>query len=151
MFFGDNQWNQLYGGPGNDYYQVDYSWDFSNHRIYDYDTTPGNIDTLQIRGPVTADQVRLYGVQGGSLSIELDTEQRIVIVNYLLDKAFVVERIRFDDGSELNEATIRQRLGLPAPTQASLLTPAPAWAGEPPAAALDGAGLLLAAAALWGG
>ena len=62
----------------------------------------------------------------------------------------MVERIRFDDGSELNEATIRQRLGLPAPTQASLLTPAPAWAGEPPAAA-DGVGLLLAAAALWGG
>lgn len=150
MFLGDNHWNHLYGGPGNDHYQVDYSWEFSDHRIYDYDTTPGNLDTLHIRGPLSAEYVRLYGSQGGSLTIELDSEQRIVIIDYFLDKAFVIEKIRFDDGSVLDEAAIRQRLGLPAPPppQAGLSSAAPYRVGELAQPVDDGAlGLLLVAAA----
>lgn len=140
MFFGDNHWNLLYGGPGDDYYQVDYSWEFSDHTLYDYDTTPGNADTLHIRGPLEPQYVRFRGSEGGSLYIELDSEQRIVITNYFLDKAFVIEKIRFDDGSVLDEAAIRQRVGLPAPTppQATMSTPLPYWAGEMPEPAADG-------------
>lgn len=127
MFLGDNHWNRLYGGPGNDYYQVESVVDFGDHQIYDYDPTPGNLDTLQIRGDVGgATGIHMSGVVGGDLIIELYTEQRIVIDNYFLDRAFVVEKIVFDDGSVLDEAAVRQRLGLPPPAapQASLSTPA---------------------------
>ncbi|MDD0845085.1 calcium-binding protein [Pseudomonas sp. Gutcm_11s] len=126
MFLGDNRWNRLYGGPGNDYYQVDSVVDFGDQQIYDYDPTPGNLDTLQIRGDVGgAAGVHMNGVAGGDLIIELYTEQRIVISNYFLDRAFVVEKIVFDDGSVLDEAAVRQRVGLPAALapQASLSTP----------------------------
>ncbi|WP_394559884.1 calcium-binding protein [Aquipseudomonas alcaligenes] len=126
MFLGDNHWNRLYGGPGNDYYQVESVVDFGDHQIYDYDPTPGNFDTLQIRGDVGgAAGVHMNGVAGGDLIIELYTEQRIVISNYFLDRAFVVEKIVFDDGSVLDEAAVRQRVGLPAALapQASLSVP----------------------------
>lgn len=126
MFLGDNHWNRLYGGPGNDYYQVESVVDFGDQQIYDYDPTPGNLDTLQIRGDVGgATGIHLNGVAGGDLIIELYTEQRIVIGNYFLDRAFVVEKIVFDDGSVLDEASVRQRVGLPAALapQASLSVP----------------------------
>lgn len=117
MMLGDNQWNRLYGGPGNDYYQVDYSGWQGNQRILDYDTTPGNLDTLHIRGPIAPQYVRFYGGERGDLIMELD-EQRIVVENYFLNRAFVIEKIRFDDGSVLNEAAIRRRLNLSPPASA---------------------------------
>lgn len=154
MFLGDNHWNLLYGGPGDDYYQVDYSWEFGDQRIYDYDTTPGNLDTLHIRGEVEPAYVRFSGGPPGDLILELDSEQRIVITNYFLNKAFVVEKIRFDDGTVLDEAAVRQRMGLPPaapPPQASLSTPAHCCVGEPPVVEADGLlGLVLAAGALLG-
>ncbi len=155
MFLGDNHWNRLYGGPGNDYYQVDVAVNFGDNRLYDYDPTPGNLDTLLIRGDVGGTAgVRMSGSVGGDLIIELDTEQRIVIDNYFLDRAFVVEKIRFDDGSVLDEAAIRLRLGLPpaAPKpQASLSTSHHCCLGEAPAPEADGLlGLLLAVGALLG-
>jgi Ca2+-binding RTX toxin-like protein len=156
MFLGDNHWNRLYGGTGDDYYQVDSAVDFGDHQIYDYDPTPGNVDTLLIRGDVGGpDGLRMNGSVGGDLIIELYTEQRIVIDNYFLDRAFVIEKIRFDDGSVLDEAAIRQRLGLPppAPPQASLSTPALSGVAEAPPLAGDGwlSLVLLAGAALTGG
>lgn len=151
MFLGDNHWNWLYGGPGNDYYQVDLvvGGDFGDHQLYDYDTTPGNIDTLHIRGAVDPAYLRMQGSVGGSLYIELDNEQRIVISDYFLDKAFVVEKIRFDDGTVLDEAAVRQRVGLPAPgPQASLSTSAPCCSVVAPLPEADGLlGLLLVAGA----
>ena len=152
MFLGDNYWNRLYGGPGDDYYQVDSTWDFGDQRIYDYDPTPGNLDTLHIRGDESPDYVRMTGSARGDLTIELNTQQRIVISNYFLDKAFVVEKIRFDDGSVLREADVRQRVGLPAAApQASLSTPGHCCPEQIPTAEADGLlGLLLAAGALLG-
>jgi Ca2+-binding RTX toxin-like protein len=119
MMLGDNQWNRLYGGPGNDYYQVDYSGWQGNQRILDYDPTPGNLDTLHIRGDIGPQHVRFYGSERGDLTLELD-EQRIVIENYFLNRAFVIEKIRFDDGSVLNEAAIRRRLNLAPPASAQV-------------------------------
>lgn len=154
MFLGDNHWNRLYGGPGDDYYPVDSNVDFGDQQIYDYDPTPGNVDTLHIRGDVGgAAGIRMNGAVGGDLIIELYTEQRIVIDNYFLDRAFVVEKIRFDDGSVLEEAAIRLHLGLPpvAPTQASLSTPDHCCPSEAPAPEADGLlGLLLVVGALLG-
>ncbi|HSX70000.1 MAG TPA: calcium-binding protein, partial [Pseudomonas sp.] len=156
MFLGDNHWNRLYGGPGDDYYQVDSAVDFGDHQIYDYDPTPGNVDTLQVRGDVGgAAGVYMNGAVGGDLIIELYNEQRIVIDNYFLDRAFVVEKIRFDDGSVLDEAAIRQRVGLPppvSPPQASLNMPQPASVVEAPPPGDSWLSLvLLAGAALSGG
>ena len=152
MFLGDNHRNRLYGGPGNDYYQVESVVDFGDQQIYDYDPTPGNLDTLQIRGDVGgAAGIHLNGVAGGDLIIELYTEQRIVIGNYFLDRAFVVEKIRFDDGTVLDEAAVRQRMGLPVaiPPQASLSTPGHCCPGAAPEPAADGLlGLALAAGAV---
>ncbi|WP_052081072.1 calcium-binding protein [Pseudomonas sp. ML96] len=153
MFLGDNHWNRLYGGPGNDYYQVESVVDFGDHQIYDYDPTPSNLDTLQIRGDVGgAAGVHMNGVAGGDLIIELYTEQRIVIGNYFLDRAFVVEKIVFDDGSVLDEAAVRQRVGLPA-----TLAPQASQSAPPPCCVEQGSGdawlnlALLAGAALGGG
>ncbi len=153
MFLGNNRWNRLYGGPGDDYYQVDLvvSGDFGDQRIHDYDTTPGNLDTLHIRGAVDPAYVRFSGGPPGDLIVELDNEQRIVIDNYFLDRAFVVEKIRFDDGTVLDEAAVRQRMGLPAaaPPQASLSTPGHCCPGAAPEPAADGLlGLALAAGAV---
>ena len=81
----------------------------------------------------------------------LDNEQRIVIDNYFLDRAFVVEKIRFDDGTVLDEAAVRQRMGLPAAAspQASLSTPGHCCPGAAPEPAADGLlGLALAAGAV---
>lgn len=155
MFLGDNHWNRLYGGPGDDYYQVDSAVDFGDHQIYDYDPTPGNVDTLQVRGDVGgAAGVYMNGAVGGDLIIELYNEQRIVIDNYFLDRAFVVEKIRFDDGSVLDEAAIRQRLSLPppaSPPQASLNMPPPASAVEVPPAGDGWLSLVLLAGAAFSG
>ena len=117
MMLGDNQWNRLYGGPGNDYYPVDYIGWQGNQRILDYDPTPGNLDTLHVRGAIEPQYVRFYGSEHGDLVMELD-EQRLVIENYFLNRAFVIEKIRFDDGSVLNEAAIRRRLNLSPPPSA---------------------------------
>lgn len=136
MMLGDNQWNRLYGGPGDDYYRVDYLGWQGNQRILDYDTTPGNLDTLHIRGPVEPQFVRFYGSERGNLTMELD-EQRIVIEHYFLDRAFVIEKIRFDDGTLLDEAAIRQRLDLSPPRQARAHSQTPT--ALPSAAALEGA------------
>ena len=124
MMLGDNQWNLLHGGPGNDHYVVAFTDSQARQRILDYDPTPGNLDTLHIRGPITAQDAYLSGSEGGHLSIEL-YDERIVIEHYFLDRAFVIERIRFDDGTVLDEAAVRQRLGLtpPRPAQAGSLEP----------------------------
>lgn len=127
MMLGYNRWNRLFGGPGNDIYRVDYSGWQGNQWILDYDTTPGNLDTLRIHGPVSARYVSLRGSARGELTIEMD-EQRIIIEHYFLDRAFVIEQILFDDGSMLDEASIRQRLNLPPaqPAQAQQGVPEPA-------------------------
>lgn len=151
MMLGNNQSNHLYGGPGNDYYLVDYSGWQGNQSILDYDTTPGNVDTLHIRGPFEAQYARFYGSEGGDLLMELD-EQRILIENYFLNRAFVIEKIRFDDGSVLTEAAIRQRVNLAAPPTAHLVLPADSSpAGVPPAADSGLLNLALLAAAMLGG
>ena len=148
--------DRLFGGPGSDYYLVDSDWrhaDISLTEIRDYDTTPGNLDTLHIRGDESPEYMRITGWERGSLILELNTNQRITIHNYFLDKAFVIEKIRFDDGTVLNEAAIRQRVGLPpaAPPQASLSTPPHCCSGEPPMAEADGLlGLVLAVGGLLG-
>ena len=129
-FLGSNVWNRLYGGPGDDYYHVDYSWEYGRQWIYDYDTTPGNIDTLHFRG-ARMDNLRWVSRSQNSLYLELDSEQRVVIENYFLDPAFVIEKIRFDDGVLLKR-DIQQRLmqtdaslgnGLAIPQAASPLDP----------------------------
>lgn len=125
MFLGDNHENLLFGGPGNDYYNFSYNADYSRQVILDYDPTPGNLDTLNIRGDVRPADVRFSGGQGGSLYLEFDNEQRITIENYFLDKAFVIEKIRFDDGSVLTEAYFRKRFGLPPRTARAELSVLP--------------------------
>lgn len=107
-FLGSNVWNRLYGGPGGDYYHVDYSWEYGRQWIYDYDTTPGNIDTLHVRG-ARIENLSWVSRSQNSLYLELDSEQRVVIENYFLHPAFVIEKIRFDDGVLL-EGDIQQRL-----------------------------------------
>ena len=148
--------DRLFGGPGGDYYLVDSDWRHAHvsfTEIYDFDTAPGNLDTLHIRGDESPDYMRITGWERGSLILELNTNQRITIHNYFLDKAFVIEKIRFDDGSVLDEAAIRQRLGLPpaTPPQASQGTPGHCCVAEAPAVEADGLlGLVLAAGALLG-
>ncbi|WP_252271947.1 calcium-binding protein [Pseudomonas subflava] len=148
--------DRLFGGPGGDYYRVDSDWrhaEISLTEIHDYDTTPGNIDTLHIRGDESPAYMRITGWERGSLVLELNTNQRITLHNYFLDKAFVIEKIRFDDGTVLDEAAIRQRVGLPpaTPPQVSLSTPGDCCAGAAPAVEADGfLGLVLAAGALLG-
>lgn len=147
--------DRLFGGPGDDYYQVDSDWrpaGTSNVEIYDYDTTPGNRDTLHIRGDESPAYVRMTGSARGDLTIELDTQQRIIIKHYFLARAFVIEKIRFDDGSVLLEADVRQRVGLPAAApQASLSTPGDCCGADIFAVETDGLlGMLLVAGALLG-
>ncbi|WP_236207631.1 calcium-binding protein [Pseudomonas tohonis] len=135
--------DRLYGGPGGDYYLVDSDWrhaEISLTEIQDYDTTPGNIDTLHIRGDESPVYTRITGEERGDLVLELNTNQRITIKNYFLNKAFVIEKIRFDDGSVLNEAAVRQRVGLPPANspQASLSTPQHFYVDAKAAPAIEG-------------
>ncbi len=146
--------DRMFGGPGGDYYLVDSDWRHagtSNVEIYDYDTTPGNLDTLQIRGDESPAYIYMRGWDKGDLVIELNTQQRIFIKHYFLDRAFVIEKLRFDDGSVLTEKDIRQRVGLPMTTpQASLSTQSHGEAMT--AIEADGwLNLALAAGALLGG
>ena len=155
LFLGDNYSDRLYGAAGNDFYRVDLRSEFSSHRLYDYDPTPGNLDILHIHSFVGTSNLYMSGAAGGDLTIALSTEQHVVIENYFLDRAFVIEEIRFDDGSVLDEAAIRQRVGLPppvSPPQASLNVPQPASVVEAPPPGDGWLSLaLLAGAALSGG
>jgi Ca2+-binding RTX toxin-like protein len=150
--FGEISWNQLYGGPGNDIYKVQLEM-YGNrvdNQIYDYDPTPGNIDTLYFQGAFDPSLLRFSRGPSDDLMVETGHGHRLVIINYFLDKAFKVEKVRFDDGTVLDEADVLQRMGLPVPVspQASLSTPVPLSAIERPEPAADGLlGLLLAAGA----
>lgn len=150
--FGEISWNQLYGGPGDDIYKVQLEM-YGNrvdNQIYDYDPTPGNIDTLYFQGAFDPSLLRFSRGPSDDLMVETGHGHRLVIINYFLDKAFKVEKVRFDDGTVLDEADVLQRMGLPVPVspQASLSTPIPLSAIERPEPAADGLlGLLLAASA----
>lgn len=150
--FGEISWNQLYGGPGDDIYKVQLEM-YGNrvdNQIYDYDPTPGNIDTLYFQGAFDPSLLRFSRGPSDDLMVETGHGHRLVIINYFLDKAFKVEKVRFDDGTVLDEADVLQRMGLPVPVspQASLSTPIPLSAIERPEPAADGLlGLLLAAGA----
>lgn len=150
--FGEISWNQLYGGPGDDIYKVQLEryGNRVDNQIYDYDPTPGNIDTLYFQGAFDPSLMRFSKGPSDDLMVETGYGHRLVIINYFLDKSFKVEKIRFDDGTVLNEADVLQRMGLPVPVspQASLSTPIPLSTIERPEPAADGLlGLLLAAGA----
>lgn len=150
--FGEISWNQLYGGPGDDIYKVQLEMYGRRHdnQIYDYDPTPGNIDTLYFQGAFDPSLVRFSRGPSDDLMVETDYGHRLVIINYFLDKAFKVEKIRFDDGTVLDETDVLQRMGLPVPVspQASLSTPIPLSTLERPEPSSDGLlNLVLAAGA----
>jgi Ca2+-binding RTX toxin-like protein len=157
IFPGAANIDRLLGGLGDDYYQVDVVTgdDTSHQQIYDFDPTGPNLDTLHIRGAIGVASVRFSGGPPGDLVLELPNEQRIVITNYFLHEFFLVEKIRFDDGTVLDEAGVRELMGLPARVapQASVLTPPPSHLAEVPPLAGDGwlSLVLLAGAALTGG
>jgi hypothetical protein len=157
IFPGAANIDRLLGGLGDDYYQVDVVTgdDTSHQQIYDFDPTGPNLDTLHIRGAIGVASVRFSGGPPGDLVLELPNEQRIVITNYFLHEFFLVEKIRFDDGTVLDEAGVRELMGLPARVapQVSVLTPPPSHLAEVPPLAGDGwlSLVLLAGAALTGG
>ncbi|WP_252271949.1 calcium-binding protein [Pseudomonas subflava] len=127
--FGEISWNQLYGGPGDDIYKVQLEMYGKpvNNQIYDYDPAPGNVDTLYFQGAFDPSLMRFSKGPSDDLMVETGYGHRLVIINYFLDKSFKVEKIRFDDGTVLNETDVLQRMGLPVPVspQASLSTPIP--------------------------
>ncbi|WP_252271948.1 calcium-binding protein [Pseudomonas subflava] len=157
IFPGAASVDRLLGGLGDDYYQVDVvtGEDTSHQQIYDFDPSGPNLDTLHIRGGIGLASVRFNGGPPGDLVLELPNEQRIVITNYFLHESFLVEKIRFDDGTVLDEADVRELMGLPAreAPQVGLLTPAHSSVAEAQPPVSDGwlSLVLLAGAALTGG
>ncbi len=90
-------------GAGNDTYV--FGRGYGQDAIYDYDSTPGNIDTIQLKDLNLADVTIKRDATTFYLSVNGTTDV-LKITDWSLGAAYRVERIQFADGSVLDGATL---------------------------------------------
>ncbi len=101
-------YDELQGGAGNDVYLfgrgMGYDW------VYDYDETPGNIDTLRFDETVQPGDVTITRSSFHQLSFTINgTDDGVDVTDWLLDDASKIERVEFENGTVWNVADIHQR------------------------------------------
>ncbi|WP_295987853.1 calcium-binding protein, partial [uncultured Variovorax sp.] len=113
----------LNGGAGNDTYL--FGRGSGRDTVYDYDTTAGNIDTVQFGEGVSASDVLLWR-SGDSLYLYIDgfNSDRLELQNYFYQEgvsAYSIENIRFADGTSWDLATIKSKVVVPTEGNDSLI------------------------------
>jgi len=113
----------LNGGAGNDTYL--FGRGSGRDTVYDYDTTSGNIDTVQFGEGVSASDVLLWR-SGDSLYLYIDgfNGDRLELQNYFYQEgvsAYSIENIRFADGTSWDLATIKSKVVVPTEGNDSLI------------------------------
>jgi Ca2+-binding RTX toxin-like protein len=103
ILYGGFSGTQSWAGAGNDTYV--FARGYGRDAIYDYDTTPGNVDT-----------VRLAGLNQSDVTLSRDTNNMYITINGTSDQlqvagwgsgaAYRIERIEFADGSVLQGAAL---------------------------------------------
>lgn len=96
----------LIGGRGNDLYL--FSSGDGQDRIYDVDTTFGNLDTLQFGAGIALEQLQLQR-KGDDLELSfIGTNDKITIDRWYLGIAYRVEQLRFSDSFVLQHTLVDQ-------------------------------------------
>ncbi|RQO49210.1 calcium-binding protein, partial [Variovorax sp. KBW07] len=113
----------LNGGVGNDTYL--FGRGSGRDTVSDYDTTAGNLDTVQFGEGVAASDVQLLR-SGDSLYLYIDglTGDRLELQNYFYQEgvsAYSVENIRFADGTNWDLAAIKAKVIVPTEGNDSLV------------------------------
>jgi Ca2+-binding RTX toxin-like protein len=105
----------LYGGSGNDTY-IYARGDWQDH-IFEYDATPGNIDTVQINALSTDVTVVR---DGNDLAININaffSSDWLVMSNWFVNDAYKIEQVKFTDGVTWDAAKLAMLAN--APTMAN--------------------------------
>ena len=95
----------LDGGKGNDTYLI--SRNGGRDTIYDYDSTPGNVDTVRFTD-VTSNEITELRKVGNNLEIFF-AETRLVLKNHFSGSNYQMERFEFSDGVALSMAELYAR------------------------------------------
>ncbi len=100
LYGGSNNWSDYYSSNGNDTYL--FGRGSGQDIVIDYDTTAGNLDSIQIAADVlptdvavTRDQFHLYL----SISNPDGTTDRLTVQNWFYEDAYKVEQVVFSDGT----------------------------------------------------
>lgn len=97
VLIGNSASNFLAGGLGNDTYV--FGRGYGQDTVYDYDTTTGNVDTVQIAGGVSVNDL-IVTSNGNDLSLSIaGTNDRITLQNWRSNNFCRVEQVRFIDGT----------------------------------------------------
>ncbi len=120
--FGDAGNNTLDGGAGNDYLSGSTGNDTylfnlggGQDRIYDGDSTTGNVDTIRFGTGIAAGDIRFSRGYGGDLVLGISgTTDQLSIQDWGNGDAYHIERIEFADGTVWGTADLPSQLsGLP--------------------------------------
>ncbi|MDP2794671.1 MAG: calcium-binding protein, partial [Sulfurisoma sp.] len=104
-------YDNLYGGGGNDTYV--FGRGYGSDRVYDYDGTAGNIDTVQMMaGVLPTDLVARRDAYSLYLKIAGTTDQ-LTLSNWFVGDTYKVEQVRFADGTVWDAATLIAKANIP--------------------------------------
>jgi len=106
--------DMLIGNKGNETYIFGRGYGIDT--IMDYDTTPGNIDTVMMGVDVLPTDVELKR-WGNDLHLSIiGTNDRLQITNWFTGNGFEIERIQFADGMVWDSATLPALINTPTDT-----------------------------------
>jgi Ca2+-binding RTX toxin-like protein len=102
----------LQGGAGNDTYL--FNLDGGQDRIFEYDSSPGNMDTIRFGKGITADDIA-FSRNGDDLVLNINgTADQLKIQSWDYGDAYRIERVEFADGTVWETADLPSQLsGLP--------------------------------------
>ncbi len=97
--------DSLQGGAGNDIYL--FNLGDGQDRIYDYDSTLGNVDTIRFGAGIAAGSI-IFTPTGNDLVLSINgTADRLTIQNWKNNDAYRIERIEFADGMSWDAAYLQ--------------------------------------------
>ncbi len=98
----------LYGEAGNDIYR--FSRGDGQDSVYDYDTTAGNKDVIELGAGISTSDVRITRSGDYMILNILGSTDKVTVSHYFYndgDSAYLIEEIRFADGSVWDLNTIK--------------------------------------------
>jgi trimeric autotransporter adhesin len=101
MLDGGSGNDTLNGGAGDDLYR--FAAGYGVDTISDFDTTPGNFDTIEVDGMASDARIRRAGA---NLEIYLASGDILVSTGWFVDASQRIERVRFTDGTNWDIATL---------------------------------------------
>jgi len=125
VLYGTDAANLMWGMAGNDYLYGqagDDTYLFANgdgtDYIYDYDTAPGNRDTIEFAAGILPEEVNVGADPYGSLYLSYNNgADRIQLQSWLSDDASRIERVLFADATEWDASELASRAASIQPTQ----------------------------------